>query len=655
MKPSATMISICLCIAVMLAAGVVYHPLLSAGFADATDNYYLHENGNIWARDWNWEEVGCLFQIDRVHRPDGTGGYYQPMTALSLRLDAWLSRPESWLVRWTTRESDATVSNIWLSRVYQFHLTNLLLHTTNTALVFLIVRKLSKTFAWPALLACVFAFHPTQVESVAWISQRMTLLGGFFSLASLACYVQSQDSRRRLIWVFLATLAYTAAVLSRPLFIALPVVMLALDLWVFRRAGWKPLVEKVPMCAVLLVATAVQWSVRRAAVLPRPGADDGVEPVSHDLASLIARLFWPVELTPYNPVAATAGGATLGPVFDAALICLVFAALAWAMVKAKPIFAALVGSLLLVLPALLEAPFTTMLLSDQYLYGALIVPIIVLAVWLGKMRGELSARQRQWSLIAAACVALIFAVHAHAQTWVWQGSRSLYEQTTRLYPNWIHAHIGLIESLIQENEFDLALAAAQRAEKRNPDHPSVDFYIGTILLLSNDSRAADAVAPLKRALQSNPDWIECLQNIGVALARSGRNDEAIQYLERARDLQPRSAGIRLGLGHAYLKVQRFASARREFQEALRHRNDPMAHLGLAIAWAANDEPHFALRHLEAAVAKDPKYAERAGRSPELRKLRDVPGFSELIRVPREGAGPAGSATESPAATRAHGL
>ncbi|MBK8268487.1 MAG: tetratricopeptide repeat protein [Planctomycetes bacterium] len=139
------------------------------------------------------------------------------------------------------------------------------------------------------------------------------------------------------------------------------------------------------------------------------------------------------------------------------------------------------------------------------------------------------------------------------------------------------------------------------------------------------------------------------------LARSGRSDEAIAYLERARDLQPRSSGIRLGLGNAYLKIQRFASARREFQEALRHHNDPMAHLGLAIAWAANDEPRFALRHLEAAVAKDPRFAERAGRSPELRKLIEYPGFQSLIHIPLDPVLSDGGATESPAARRATGL
>ena len=126
-------------------------------------------------------------------------------------------------------------------------------------------------------------------------------------------------------------------------------------------------------------------------------------------------------------------------------------------------------------------------------------------------------------------------------------------------------------------------------------------------------------------------------------------------LERARDLDPHSAGIRVGLGNAYLKVHRFASARGEFQEALRQRNNSAAHLGLAIAWAANEKPDYARRHLAAAIAKDPTFAERAGRSSELRRYRDMPGFDTMLKFPDDAVeGSASSATESPAARRAHG-
>ncbi|MBX3395713.1 MAG: tetratricopeptide repeat protein [Phycisphaerae bacterium] len=648
MKPSPAMISICSAIALVVAAGTVYFPVLTAGFANQTDHLYLYEAGSIWSPEWSWADAGRTFSRDRIHRPDESGGYYQPLTALSIRLDGWIAVK-------TSEQVDVDAAHGWASRAFQFHLTNMVLHILNTLLIFVIVRRLSGSVIWPILLSCVFAFHPVQVESVTWIAQRMTLLGGFFALLSLWCYLRSFATQQRSAWIGLATILYAAAMLSRPIFIALPVIMLTLDVWPYRRTGWVPLMEKLPMLTVSLLSGAMQVIARADAGIP-PARDAAVAfGPAHAFASLVARLFWPINLTPYNPASASVGGIQLGAWFDVLVVVAVLVAAVIAFRRSKPFFVALSGGVLFVAPALLEWPYARLLLSDQYLYAVLIVPLIVLAAWLGRRGPVWQWWWGRWTAIGTAAFVLIFAVHSHAQTWVWQSSRDLHEHTVRIYPNWIHAHLGLVESLIQENEFDAALVAARRAAQRNPDHPSVQFYLGTILLLNNDSRAGEAAEMLRAALKSNPDWIECLQNLGVAMARSGQNEEAIKYLERARDLQPASSGIRLGLGHAYLKVQRFASARAEFQEALRRRNDPMAHLGLAIAWAANDEMEFARRHLEAAVAKDPNYARRAGRSPELLRLRDFPGFGNLIESPADSSPEDLHATEAPAATRAHGL
>ncbi|HWL92474.1 MAG TPA: tetratricopeptide repeat protein, partial [Phycisphaerae bacterium] len=585
-KPSSAMSATLLCIAVMLFFGLVYSPLLTAGFADANDAHYLPPR--IWNPDWSWEELGRMFYFDRVFKPEGTGGYYQPLTAVSLRIDAWLTRV-------TSSRVDATGSLGWLSRAFQFHLTNILLHVANVGLVFLLVRRLSHSLLWPALLAVVFACHPVQVESVASIAQRMTLLGTFFSLLSLLSYVQSREARWRKTWIVFSTLGFAASVLCRPQFIALPVVMLVLDVWPFRRAGVRPLIEKIPMFAVMAAAAVIQWHARGAAAVARPLDGGGVESVAHGFASLIARLLIPAGISPFQPATVTVAGLALGLLFDAALMMTGIALVIVCFRRNRPVFAALSGAGLLILPAVLEIPYIDTLPSDQYLYAALLIPIAAFAAWISTRKDLLRHLWGRWTAITLGTIACVFTVHAHALTLDWQSSRTLYERTVSLYPAWVRGHVGLVESLIEENEFDLALVRAQAAAKRAPDDPSIQFYLGTILLLSDDSRAADAIAPLRKALASNRSWIACLQNIGVALVRSGQDQEAIGYLEKARDLQPKSAGIRLGLGNAYLKVRRFASARREFQEALRGRNEPMAHLGLAIAWAANDEFDYARR------------------------------------------------------------
>lgn len=641
-QPSPALVSVCACIAVILFTGMAYSPLLTAGFVDSNDRHYVAAS-RYWAGYYRhaerflserWKDAGELFIRGSVHTPDGTGGYYQPLVILSYMADVLLTRD-------------------WNSAGFQFHLTNLLLHLLNVALVFALVQRLAGRTLWSILLSLMFALHPVQVETVAWISQRMTLLGGMFSLIALNCYLRYVRSSRR-AWLIALMISYAGGILCRPLFIALPVVLLILDVWPFQRKGLQPIIDKVPLFLLMFAGAILQIVVRSDVVPIQAGGADGGGMILHQLAALITRLFWPAGLSPYQPLASTVGGRALGMGFDLCLMLLIVAALVWSIHRCKPLFAALAGGMVLLLPALLQAPLVDRLLSDQYLYGALIVPLIVVAARL--RRGErITPTRKRWLAIGLASMLAIFSVQSYNQTFAWRSSRALFEQTRSIYPDWAFGYIGLVESYIQERDLDSALVAAEQAVRVEPGNPSTQYYLGTVMLLHRDGRSAEAIEPLRKALVSDPDWIECLQNLGVALARNGRTAEAIEFLERARDLDPRSAGIRVGLGNAYLKVHRFASARGEFQEALRQRNDSAAHLGLAIAWAANDRPDYARRHLAAAVAKDPESAERAGRSSELRRYREHPGFDTLLKISEDATEwEASPVTESPAARRAHG-
>ncbi len=599
------MLAVCACLGILVFVGTIYYSLLTADFVSSDDHRYANA-GRSWAR--HIADFGDVFTSGQIHTPAGTGGYYQPLTILSFMLDAY-------------------VVEDWNAASYRFHLTNIALHLFNVLMVFLIARRLSRTLVWPVLLSLGFALHPVQVESVAWIAQRMTLLGGSFTLLALYCHVRyGETGRTRWYWPVIPL--YAAAVLCRPLFIALPVVLLVLNVWPHRRVGWRPIVEKTPLFVIAILAALVQSDVHRYATAPRGGGGIGL--IWHALASLTARLFWPVGLSPHQPMSATVGGAALGAWFDILVVALIAVALVWSLRRSKPVFAAVCGALLLVFPALLEAPHGDLLLGDQYLYLAWVVPIIAFAAWLGMNPGWLHRFRGRWVAIALAAVVSLFAVQSYSQALVWESERSLHIRTTELYPDWYYGYVGLVQSCIEETSFDEALRIARRAVELAPDEPTTQYYLGTVLLLHQDGRSAEAIEPLQRALAATPGWIDCLRNLGMAMGKSGRHDEAIVYLQKARALQPASAGIRVGLGYAYLKVERFSSARGEFAEALRHENTASAHLGLAIAWAGNEMPDRARRHLAAAVAKDPRFVERARRSPELLRYRDYPGFSGLL-------------------------
>ncbi|MBI5762481.1 MAG: tetratricopeptide repeat protein [Planctomycetes bacterium] len=610
-RPSPGAISVYLVIVIMLITGATFGPLLTASLAHPDDRAYRVEISRPLV--WTWSEVGSVFA--RAHYPPGSGGSYHPLATLSMLVDHRLA-------------------GYTQARVFQYHFTNLWLHALNAAMLFLLLRRFSASFLWSFLLALLASLHPAAVETLAGISQRMMVLGTFFSLLALHSFLTAAESCRAghrpyLAWTA-TTLFYLAAVLSKSTFVALPILMLLLDLWPLRRTGRGPLVEKLPMVVIGLAAIAVQIRLQMPIPAVQPADADAAELIARNWGSFLIRLVWPSGLSPMYPIfEGLRGWAEFTVAASFATMLLV----SWRIHRG--LFVGLAGVVVLLGPALMSIPFNTNLIGDGPLYAALIAPLMAIAAALATRR---DVSRTPLARIAALCVAGLVALSAvttFAHTYDWHSPRTLYQCVVRQYPTWSRAHVRLVEACIADNELDAALIHAQKAVEIAPNDPSTQFYLGTVLLLNGDSGCAEAIGPLRRALMTNSSWIECLQNLGVALARSGKLDEAITNLEKARNLAPNSVGIRIALGNAYLQAKRPASARSEFQEALRLRTDPDIHLGLAVAWAANDMPDMARRHLAAAVKEDARMAVRAARYPELLRLRGSPGFAELIDVSRD--------------------
>ncbi|HYR70710.1 MAG TPA: glycosyltransferase family 39 protein, partial [Candidatus Acidoferrum sp.] len=176
-------------------------------------------------------------------------GHYMPFTWLSFALDHVLGRMDPW----------------------GYHLASLLLHAANAILVYLVARRLLivalqtavDTRVGAALAALLFALHPQRVESVAWISDRATILCGTFYLLAVLAYLRAvgaPDGRPRMGWGAASLVAFAAALLTKGMAMSLPITLLILDVYPLRRwrAGWpRVLVEKLPYCALALAGAVV--------------------------------------------------------------------------------------------------------------------------------------------------------------------------------------------------------------------------------------------------------------------------------------------------------------------------------------------------------------------------------------------------------------
>jgi tetratricopeptide (TPR) repeat protein len=616
-RPSSGAIAAFTCVVVLLAVAVVILPVLSGGFLRPMDRPLLIEARAVeatarFAERPAVEVAQRLFLAGHALGTRDTNAarpssqVYQPIAIATLALDAWL-----------TGSSDA--------RLFQYHLTNWALHLLNVLLVYLLVRRQTTSTLWAATAALFFGLHPAQLETIAVVSHRGTLLGTTFALMMVLDYLRFARSRRALALVS-TLLSFAFAVLSSPIFIVLPLILVLLDYWPLRRFTKFSFLEKAPHLAILL--GSIVW------LRPAFGAslrtDWTPSLIVETLASFIQRLMFPVNLAPLTPTGDATG---LPAVLNWIVVGLILATLLLSMRGLRPLFVTTAGVLCLLGPALLTAMPSESLAGAGWLYPS-VAWIAVTAI--PAIAAGIGASQRAPRLAAASSLlALALVIPTRTQSRVWHDGESVFKRVVAVYPGWSTGHVGLAEWYLLEGdsnrgtESDRALASARRAAELAPDDPVALFYLGTALLGAPDGPRM-AINPLQRALQQRPDWVECLQNLGVAFAISGRAEEALPHLERARDLAPRSANVRLGLGHLYLSLNRPAEARGVLQEALRLQNEPGVHVALARAWAEIDEPDFVRRHLEAAVARDPRWAARAARYPALRRLADRPGFEMLI-------------------------
>ncbi|MEE8171123.1 MAG: tetratricopeptide repeat protein [Phycisphaerae bacterium] len=610
--------------AVMLAAAALYAQTLRPDFdfVNLDDpQYILH---NPFVRVPTLDHLKLLFRPGELLRPTGVAGYAQPLTIASLMLDGWLSGAPQ-------RPPNPAV----------FHLTNLILHTLNGALVFWLMRRLGAA-AWPAAaLALLFVCHPVQVESVAWVSQRKSLLSAFFALLSTLAYLQLSRGAARWRWLGLAMVTYVAAVLAKPTALPLPLVFLLLDAWPLQRFSARSVIEKLPLLLLMVAgATLAAVSQGRVGNLDAPLAASPMlwgRLILHNVASLLTRIAWPVDLVPNVP-GADATALTMGrTLFEASILGALIVGAIVAVRRAPVVGAALGAYFLMIAPATGVVRFTTGLAGDRFNYLPLVFLLMPMAVLLSRR-----SMARRGS-IAVAAIALGLGVASFAQIRVWRDGGALFQHVLAIHPDHVAARVGLADWLMIHGRAEEAAPLLEQAVQAEPENGDHRYYWGNALRAIG--RPEDAIAQYRMAAASDPDRATYLQALGGSLAKLGRFEDALPHYERARERSPRSALIRLGLGYTDLGLRpaRPASARAEFQIALEMQPDnPMIHLGLANAWALMDMPDQARAHLAAAVAMDPVYAERAGREPALRSLADRPEFAGLIEsAETKAAGEAG--------------
>jgi tetratricopeptide (TPR) repeat protein len=504
---------------------------------------------------------------------------------------------------------------LWGDSPPGYHVVNIVLHAGAAVLVLLIARRLlaERGVAWAEagafLTAAVFALHPVQVESVAWITELKNTLSAVFYLAALLTYLRF-DRTRNTRFYLLATALFVLGLLSKTVTATLPAALLVIFWWQRGRLAWKRDVAPLLPWFVLGVVSGLFTAWVEHNLIGAQGQAFELSAVQRLLLAgrvvwfYLSKLAWPAELIFIYPrwsVNAAAGGQWL---FPAGLVVLLVALLALVGRSRAPLAALLffVGTLFPVLGFFNVYPFLYSFVADhfQYLASLGIVALACSGVAAGVAR--IPGRIARTACLLA--LPLVLGVLTFRQSQVYANSQTLYETTIRQNPACWMAYNNLGIVLKNRGLYREAVEHYRRALQLRPDYPEAHNNLG--IALSALGRPDEAITAYQEALRLRPANPEALGNLANTLTSAGRYPEAVDSLQQALRFDPHSAGLHFSLGATLQATGRLADAVAEYRRALEL--DPAwpgVRQQLELAQAATQTPERAIATYEQVLRSQP--------------------------------------------------
>jgi protein O-mannosyl-transferase len=551
----------------MLALGVVavYWPVVGYGFVNYDDPEYVSVNPHIMA-GLSW--LGVVWAFTTFYAAN-----WHPLTWLSYMLDAQLFG--------------------FHPQVY--HIINVLFHAANTVLLFWLLKRLTSALWRSAFVAALFAFHPLHVESVAWVTERKDVLSTFFFMLTLLAYtryaqrrskvegrgsradiaIQAFDSRLWSLDYFMALLFFSLGLMSKPMLVTLPFVLLLLDFWPLNRIRnsefgirnvTKLVLEKLPFfalsaasCVVTFLAQKHGEAVVSTTVIPF------AERLQNTIVSYwvyVEKMLWPSPLVAFYPYAPVMPDATAVATFLLVVISLA----AFLAPRQRPYLAVgwlwYLGTLV---PVIGLVQVGAQAMADRYTY----IPLIGLFIAITWLVAEVTAPWRHQKAVLTVVSVVVLGICLRltaSQVRYWRDSETL----------------------------------ARHALTVTAENEPMQLLLGSALI--EHGKIEEAGQHFAEAYRISPESIPALVDLALALDSQGRLDEAVHICREALKLQPRNFKIHYILANTLSQQGNFAGAIAEYQTTLQI--DPNHQLALNdLAWLLATAPDARFRNGAEAVRR----------------------------------------------------
>jgi len=616
-----------ICLSLAILTIIAFSPLKDSGFIVYDDSQYVTKNVYVQS-GLNADSIRQAFSSDLAK----FSGHWHPLTWLSLMLD----------------------HSLFGLNPTGYHLVNLLFHVLNTILLFLVLRHMTRAL-WPsAFVAALFAIHPLHVESVAWVVERKDVLSTFFwmlTMGAYSYYVQQKTVQR---YAFVL-LFFVLGLMSKPMLVTLPFVLLLLDFWPLQRftearpapripaaeikpevsgkkkknrkkdaekaaASVKPaevttpavpefkwsliyplLLEKVPLFVLAVLSSIVTYiaahSSGTAASLDvlTPFVRIGNALVSYVV--YIGKMIVPVNLAVLYP---HPGNVILWQVIGAVIILITATSFVIWKAKKLPYLATgwfwYLGTLLPVI-GIVQVGIQSM--ADRYTYVSLIGLFIMAAWGIPELLKNWKHRQEILAALSVLSI-LVFSIITWNQAGYWKNSITLFDHVLNVTRNnWL---ISNNRGLAYKNlgDYNQAIKDFDEAIRIRPEY--AEAYYNRGLAYKALGNAGQAIADYSRAISIKPDMAEAYNNRGNAYGESGDCNLALMDFNAALEINPSFAEAYMNRGNAYNCLGNYQQAIEDYSRAIEKKPDYAAsYYNRAVAYSKMGNGKLAILDLKTAA------------------------------------------------------
>ena len=544
------------CLVLVAITWAVFGQTLAHDFVNFDDHVYIYENP-IVVRGLSTE--GIIGAFTHTHARN-----WHPLTTLSHMLDCQL----------------------YGLNAGGHHLTNVILHTISVLLLFLVLKQMTGAFWQSALVAGVFAIHPLHVESVAWIAERKDVLSAVFFMLTLAAYARYARAPSPARYLLVALL-FVFGLMSKPMLVTLPFVLLLLDYWPLDRMGDQKsefgsqlprlIMEKIPLFALSAfscIATLFAQRQGPTAIdqLPFPWRLNNTF-VSY--VTYIWQMLWPARLAVFYPH--PNDRLPLVEVTVAIALLIGISLVAIYLRRTKPYLVTgwfwYLGTLV---PVIGLVQVGEQAHADRYTYLPEIGLYIMIAWAVGDLLLELTPGVRRALVGIVATIAIVsLGVRAFGQASYWKNSETLWNHTLAVTGENDVAHNNLGFLFLRRGELDKAISEFQEALDIRSRNTETHYSLGAALIQNNLGNALarkqlwdEAIDHFHEAVRLRPDYADAYFNLGSVLSQQGRTDQAITQWQKALAIRPRDAEAHRNVASALRKEGNVKGAISEYEQAL---------------------------------------------------------------------------------------